>query len=420
MVLRIRRSCSVGSASSTSAGLPEPCVRRTANPDPRHLVLSAVWWVHGPTDGQHGPPTIPESTCASSSPAPAATSAPLWSAGSRAKATTSSASPAERRRQPTRRPSSGSPPTSPTTAPCRCCGTRSPGADAVVHLAWGFQPSHDLAHLEGAGSRRHAQGPRGGHGRLGPAPGAHVLARRLLAAAGRPPGGRDLGRGTACRPRRTASTRRRAERLLDAPRAGRRLALTITRIRPGIIGQRTGRRALCCATASQPWCRPRCSTWCRCCPLDRGLKIPMVHADDVADAVERVLVRSASEAPSTSRPSPPVTTDRHRRGPRRAARCTCPLVSCAQGHGSGVARPARSRSTPAGSTSVSPHRCWTPTRASRELGWSPSVDGVSVFREIVAGMFDGAWNTPVLRRRSVMGSLRDVVRRGPVSVRHRP
>jgi UDP-glucose 4-epimerase len=61
------------------------------------------------------------------------------------------------------------------------------------------------------------------------------------------------------------------------------------------------------------------------------------------------------------------------------------------------------------------------TRASRELGWSPSVDGVSVFREIVAGMRDSASDdTPVLRRRSVVGSLRDAVRRGPVSARHRP
>ena len=61
------------------------------------------------------------------------------------------------------------------------------------------------------------------------------------------------------------------------------------------------------------------------------------------------------------------------------------------------------------------------SRASRELGWSPSTDGVSVFREIVAGMRDSAsGDTPVLRPRSVAGAVRDAVRRGPVSRRHRP
>jgi hypothetical protein len=61
------------------------------------------------------------------------------------------------------------------------------------------------------------------------------------------------------------------------------------------------------------------------------------------------------------------------------------------------------------------------TRASKELDWSPSVDGVSVFREIVTGMREGASDdTPVLRRRSVVASLRDAVRRGAVSARHRP
>ncbi len=57
------------------------------------------------------------------------------------------------------------------------------GADAVVHLAWGFQPSHREAHLRALGvggtGARHRR--RGGHGRA--APRAHVVGGRLLPQA---------------------------------------------------------------------------------------------------------------------------------------------------------------------------------------------------------------------------------------------
>ena len=68
------------------------------------------------------------------------------------------------------------------------------GAAAVVHLAWGFQPSHDLAYLEElgvGGTRRVLEAATA----VRPAPRAHVLAGRLLAATGRPSGRRVLGEG---------------------------------------------------------------------------------------------------------------------------------------------------------------------------------------------------------------------------------
>lgn len=58
------------------------------------------------------------------------------------------------------------------------------------------------------------------------------------------------------------------------------------------------------------------------------------------------------------------------------------------------------------------------SRASRELGWSPSVDAVTVFREVIDGMREAAAaRTPVLRRRGVPLAFRDFVRRGPVGER---
>jgi hypothetical protein len=60
-------------------------------------------------------------------------------------------------------------------------------------------------------------------------------------------------------------------------------------------------------------------------------------------------------------------------------------------------------------------------RASRELGWAPAVDALTVLHETLAGMRDGAADrSPVLRPRTVAGQLGRLVRRGPVSHRRRP
>jgi hypothetical protein len=60
-------------------------------------------------------------------------------------------------------------------------------------------------------------------------------------------------------------------------------------------------------------------------------------------------------------------------------------------------------------------------RAARELGWTPSTDGMAVFREVLGGMRGTETDrTPVLRHRTVLGQARDLVSRGPVSERERP
>ena len=96
-----------------------------------------------------------------------------------------------------------------------------------------------------------------------------------------------------------------AERLLDAhEQAGH--STTITRIRPGIIGQRTAASSL--LRYGVPAVVPsKVLNLVPVLPLDRGLKIPMVHADDVADAVERVLVDRVGGAFNLAA-EPPVTT----------------------------------------------------------------------------------------------------------------
>jgi UDP-glucose 4-epimerase len=60
------------------------------------------------------------------------------------------------------------------------------------------------------------------------------------------------------------------------------------------------------------------------------------------------------------------------------------------------------------------------SRAFRELDWSPSVDAMTVIREVLSGMCHrdvGA--TPTLRRRSVSIAMCDLVTRGSVGQRNR-
>jgi hypothetical protein len=60
-------------------------------------------------------------------------------------------------------------------------------------------------------------------------------------------------------------------------------------------------------------------------------------------------------------------------------------------------------------------------RAARELGWTPTVDGMTVLQETLDGMQEAASDrTPVLRPRSVLGQLKAAAARGPVSSRRTP
>ena len=289
------------------------------------------------------------------------------------------------------------------------------GADAVVHLAWGFQPSHDLAYLEelGVGGTRRvleavtaASVPHLVHmsslGAYSPRQGDHPVDESWA---------RD---GVPTSP--YSQHKAAAERLLDAHEQAEP-DLTITRIRPGIIGQRTAGSSL--LRYGVPAVVPsKVLELVPVLPLDRGLKIPMVHADDVADAVERVLVGRVGGAFNLAA-DPPVTTDQIAEVlGARPVHVPARLVRAAMAG----AWHARLQQVDPGWLDLgfaSP--LLDTTRASQELGWSQSVDGVTVFREIVGGMRDAASDdTPVLRRRSIVGSLRDAARRGPVSARHRP
>ena len=217
------------------------------------------------------------------------------------------------------------------------------GADAVVHLAWGFQPSHDLAYLEelGVGGTRRvvveavAASERSRTWctcrRWAPTPPRH----------GRPPGGRVLARGMACRPSPYSQHKAAAERLLDAHRARPSPSLSITRIRPGIIGQRDSRER----TAALR--RPRRGALDACCsrvpvlPLDRGpARCRWCTRTTWPTRSQRVLDRSGRRVPFNLAADPPVTDETRSPSVLGARPVHVPRASRACSRGRGLARPA--------------------------------------------------------------------------------
>ena len=288
------------------------------------------------------------------------------------------------------------------------------GADVVVHLAWGFQPSHHVAYLEALGV--------GGTARVLAAAASagvsHVVHMSSLGAYSPKSDDAPVDESWPTRGVPTSPYSRHkvaAERLLDAFEQAHHDVL-VTRLRPGIVGQRAAASALL-RYGVPGWVPARAIDAVPILPLDRGLVIPMVHADDVAAAVDLVVARRAGGAFNLAA-DPPVTRD---------------MIAGALGAKpvhvpSAIVRLAVSGSWHARVQQLDPG--WVDlafalplldsSRAARELGWVPATDAVTVLREVMLGMRDGAsGSTPVLRPRTMVDNLRQAVTRGPVFRRER-
>ncbi len=289
------------------------------------------------------------------------------------------------------------------------------GADAVVHLAWGFQPSHREDHLRELGV--------GGTGRVIDAVVAtgvpHLVHMSSVGAYSPKQDDAPVdetwpteGIPTSMYSRHKAAAERLLDELeVDAP------DVVVTRMRPGIIGQRGAGSAL--LRYGLPAVVPRSLlSHVPVLPLDRRLAIPMVHADDVADAVARALAGRVPGAFNLAA-SPAVTAD---------------LIAVALGARlvhvpSTVLRAAVSSSWHARLQPLDPG--WIDMayalplldclRAESELGWTPATHAVAVLDETIEGMQEGASDgSPVLRPRTVVQALSRAVRKGPVSTRRVP
>jgi nucleoside-diphosphate-sugar epimerase len=289
------------------------------------------------------------------------------------------------------------------------------GADAVVHLAWAFQPSHQVHYLEAVGV--------GGTQRVLEActsTGGGQVVHMSSVGAYSPKRGADPvtedwpvdGVPSSSYSRHKAA----AERLLDSLEQSAH-GTAVARLRPGIIGQRSAGSAL--LRYALPVLLPaRTIGAVPVLPMPGGLTIAMVHADDVADAIVRVLRQRAVGAfnlaaamPVTSAMIAEALGARWVETPARLVRALmlatwqARLQPVAPGWlDLGCAAPALDSS-----------------RAGHELGWSPTIDALGVLRETIEGMSHAsAGSTAVLRRRTVTSELSELLSRGPVSHRRQP
>lgn len=289
------------------------------------------------------------------------------------------------------------------------------GADAVVHLAWGFQPSHKVSYLEAVGV--------GGTQQVldaSAAMGVGQVVHMSSVGAYSPKRGAGAvdekwpvdGVPSSSYSRHKAA----AERLLDTFEHSAN-STAVARLRPGIIGQRSAGSAL--LRYGLPALLPaKTIRALPVLPMPAGLTIPMVHADDVAEAIARILQRRAVGAFNLAAATP----------------VTSPMIAEALG--------ARWVATPSWLVRAMMAAAWQArlqpvapgwldlglsvpaldsSRAERELGWSPKTDAMNVLRETIEGMgAAAAGSTAVLRRRTVVSELSELVSRGPVSHRRQP
>lgn len=289
------------------------------------------------------------------------------------------------------------------------------GADAVIHLAWGFQPSHDpayLAELGVGGTRRVVEALT-----LSGVP--HLLHMSSVGAYSSKTSDEPVEEsyptgGIARSP--YSQHKVAAERLLDGFEQ-RHPEVTVTRMRPGIIGQGLAGSAL--LRYGVPAIVPaRALGALPVLPLDGSLRIPMVHADDVAEAFVRAVERRRG-GPFNLASGDPVTAD-DIADVLGARRLQVPR---------GLVRGAVSGAWHAHLLQLDPG--WIDLayqvpvlavgRAARELEWGPAHSGLSALKETVTGMIHAtAGETEILRPRTVLDGLRRAVRQGPVAHRHQP
>jgi nucleoside-diphosphate-sugar epimerase len=290
------------------------------------------------------------------------------------------------------------------------------GVDTVVHLAWGFQPSHDVDYLYRLGVGGTAtvlQAARAAGVR-------HLIHMSSVGAYSRAPGRRvDESAAREGVPSLAYSLQKAAaERLLDTyERQSGEAGMLVSRLRPGFVLQPDAASAL--LRYGLPGYVPaRIVTLLPILPLDRRLSIPVVHADDLADGITRVIERRAGGAFNFAG-EPPVTRDDVAAAlGARPVQVPAKLISLLAGVGWRVRLQALDPgwidlafSVPLLDTS----------RARTELDWTPAIDSRQALRTTVEAMAhrQGA-GSPVLRARSGLDQLRKLLTSGPLGNRRLP
>jgi UDP-glucose 4-epimerase len=296
------------------------------------------------------------------------------------------------------------------------------GVDAVVHLAWAFQPARNADYLA-----RATVGATASVLRAAAAAGVpHLVHMSSIGVyspvhriGGTPPAVREdhprLGVPSLPYSRQKVA----AERLLDdyeqtAP-STRRTA--VARLRPGLILQRVAGSALL-RYGTPAWFPSAVLGAVPVLPLDRRLTFSAVHSDDVAAAVLAVLSQRATGAFNLAA-EPALTRDDVAAAlGTRPVNVPMPVVRAA----TALTWHARLQPLDPGwmdLAATSP--LLDSTRVRTELGWAPTVDPRDALAEVVSGMREQAWSdSPALRRRTVPRAVARALSAGAVSRRALP
>jgi UDP-glucose 4-epimerase len=289
------------------------------------------------------------------------------------------------------------------------------GTDVVVHLAWGFQPARRPDHLKELGV--------GGTRRVAEAVVAervpHLLHMSSAGAYSPRTDDQPVDESYPTGGIRTSTYSRHkaaAERVLDEVQAAH-ADLTVTRLRPGLVGQALAGGALLryAVPAVVPASVIRLVPLL---PLDRRLSMPVVHSDDVAQAVAAAVERRAP-GPFNLAAGRPVTV----------AQLAAALGARPVHVPAGVVRGAAWALWRARLDAVEPG--WldmayavpllNTSRARRELGWEPTHSEAEVLAEVVCGLTRArSAPTPVLRRRHPLRAVAQAITQAPVGRRRQP
>ena len=260
------------------------------------------------------------------------------------------------------------------------------GAQAVVHLAWQIQPSHDqrtLHRTNVGGSRAVTEAiVRAGVpalvyassvGTYAPGPKDHPISERWP-ATGVP--GSSYSRDKA-----------EVESMLDTVER-EHPELRVVRLRPGLVFQRDAGTEITRYFLG-PLAPVRLLRYGRIpvVPANRRLRMQAVHADDVADAYAKAVLGDARGAFNVA--ADPVLTPelvaRHFKG------WTIPVAAPVLRAAAALTWRFRLQPVDAGWVELGLNApLMSSERAETELGWQPKIDALTALKELFAGMADGA------------------------------
>lgn len=270
------------------------------------------------------------------------------------------------------------------------------GADAVVHLAWAIQPSHDRRRLRDVnvvGTRRVLDAAR----RAGV---PHVVVASSVGAYSPAPDDVPRGEGWATDGVRSSSyslDKASVERVLDEVEAASP-GLAVARLRPALVFQRSAGHEISRYFLG-PWVPKRAvGGYLSVLPWPEGLRLQVVHADDVAAAFREAVVRRVRGPFNVAAPdvlrgqdlADVVSRGRLLEVPAAQARAAVAVGWHARAVPVGPGWLDMALAAPLLDTS----------RAERELDWRPTRSGVDAVRDLVAGIAAGAGTaSPPLRPR---------------------